>query len=109
MADELITEYPQDAFMSDLVVRILEDLPDDQEPPVSKEIFGIPLVYNRVENKDGDKIIDWSYQIERPGVWALKMTNLPAQSQEEWRWRLADDSQAEACRKDLSLLKLGAN
>lgn len=107
MADEQINEYPQDAFMSDLVVRILEDLPDNAEPPVSKEIFGIPLVYSRIENKDGEKIVNWSYKIERAGVWVMEMTNLPAQSQDEWRWIVSQD--ADACRKDLSLLKLAAN
>lgn len=68
-------------------------------------MFGIPLVYDRTENKcDKGNVRSWTYFLRREGEWGLTMTVRPNEAESTWYWKAAGD--LESARRDLSLLKM---
>ncbi len=100
--------YEFDNFFIALVDRIMSTRGEDSLP-IDREVFGIPLFYDRRENStEFEKIIDgWTYTLGRRGVWSLTMTNRPSDVKKFNDWIVEGD--LEAAHRDLSLLKLAAD
>lgn len=115
--------YEFDNFFIALVDRIMSTRGEDSLP-IDREVFGIPLFYDRRENSsmhpvrpgalargeetEFEKIIDgWTYTLGRRGVWSLTMTNRPSDVEKFNDWIVEGD--LEAAHRDLSLLKLAAD
>lgn len=100
--------YVFDDFFIALVDQILAQRGDEEDLPITKPVFGMPLRYDRTATAkmvDGATIIEsWTYNLGREGVWVLTMTNRPSDAERFNDWKAAGD--LDAAHRDLSLLKL---
>ncbi len=99
--------YVFDDFFIALVNQILAQRAEDEDLPINKVVFGMPLQYNRIAHTnvvDGATVIEaWTYTLGRDD-WSLTMTNRPSDAERFNNWKAAGD--LEAAHRDLSLLKL---
>lgn len=99
--------YVFDDFFIALVNQILAQRAEDEDLPITKAVFGVPLHYNRIAHTkmvDGATVIEaWTYTLGRDD-WTLTMTNRPSDAEKFQNWKAAGD--LEAAHRDLSLLKL---